>query len=127
MKPSSAKQKGRSHQQWIAKQLLKIAKVIAPDVDINEDDVVSTPMGVSGADIQLSTAARRVFNFDIEAKNVQRLNVWDAIKQCKANSKKGTPLLVIKKNHHEVWVALKWDDFAKIAWGVDPEIKDDEF
>ena len=90
MRPQSAKQKGRLAQQWVADQLLKIAKFVAPGVDITEDDIRSTAMGQSGVDIQLSTAARKIFNFDIEVKQVERLNIWDAIKQAKDNSRSAT-------------------------------------
>ncbi len=93
MKPSSAKQKGRALQQFVAKQLLNIARLVDPETDINEDDIRSTPMGVNGPDVQLSTAARKLVNYDVECKNVERPSFWACVEQTKLASKKGTPLL----------------------------------
>lgn len=119
MKAKSAKAKGRRHQQWLAAKLLKIARFLAPDVDIEPEDIVSTAMGVGGADIQLSTAARKIINIDWEAKNVQNLNIWAAIDQAVSNSKKGVPAVCFTKNGRSPWVAMSFKDFSKIVWGFE--------
>lgn len=57
-------------------------------------------MGESGIDIKLSAEARKRFNFAIECKNVEKINIWEAWEQAKINSEKEAliPLLFIKRN-----------------------------
>jgi hypothetical protein len=72
-------------------------------------------MGESGEDILLSPAARRVFPYSIECKNVERLNIWDAIEQCKGNAKGHTPLVVFKRNGHEPYAAIPFSHFISLV------------
>jgi len=65
----SRKQKGRRLQQAVRDLILENFKELEPD------DVRSTPMGVSGTDVQLSPAARRLFPYSTECKNTERLNI----------------------------------------------------
>ena len=67
MSPRSAKAKGRKLQQWVVEQLLNVFK------GLTNLDVRSTPMGVNGVDVQLSTAAFTRFSYDIECKNTERM------------------------------------------------------
>jgi len=105
MKPSSCKAKGRRFQQEIRSDLIK-------HLGINEGDILSTAMGQSGCDLYLSPAARTVFPYAVECKNVERLNVWEAWQQCHLNAGKVgmTPLLLITKNRSERLAVLRWDD-----------------
>lgn len=60
---------------------------------------MSTSMGAGGMDVQLSTIARELFPFAIEAKNTERVKVWESFDQAEANTPEGMqPLLVIKRN-----------------------------
>jgi len=114
MRPQSAKAKGRRLQQFIAQELLRIFP------HLSEDDIRSTSMGAGGEDIQLSSAARRCIPFSIEAKNQERLNVWAALDQAKANAPTNCePIVVLKKNSCKPHVLLSWDCFARMLSNVD--------
>jgi hypothetical protein len=108
MRPQSAKAKGRRFQQFVRDLLLRAAE------SLEEDDIRSTSMGASGEDILFSPAARKIYPYSIECKNVERLNIWDAIKQAKDNCKKYIPMVIFKKNNHEAWVAIPLSDFMKL-------------
>ena len=112
LKPASAKAKGRLLQQHIAKEVLRCFP------SLTEDDVRSTTMGANGTDVQLSRAARDAFPYSVECKAVEKLNMWAAWEQCKANVKQGdVPLLVCKKNRSEVLAVLPWPHFANMLAG----------
>jgi hypothetical protein len=105
----------------MADELMKIAKFLDPEAELDESDIKSTPMGVNGVDVQLSTGARKLVNFDIECKNVERPNFWGFIDQTIAASIKGKPMLISKKNGSDVWITLKWSDFKELAYGIKEE------
>lgn len=115
MKPSSAKAKGRRLQQLVRDHLL------ARFNGLTEDDVRSTPMGVAGDDIQLSSAAKSRIPYAFECKNQERVNVWDAIEQCRKRKREGDgseAVVVIKKNAFDPHVILPFSHFlALIAAG----------
>lgn len=55
-------------------------------------------MGVTGADVQLSEAAIKLFPYEIEAKNQESFTaIYKAYKQCTGHGNL-EPLLVIKMN-----------------------------
>jgi hypothetical protein len=89
---SSRTAKARRLQQWCRDQILESFP------QLTEDDVRSTPMGVSGPDVQLSTAAQEACPFEIEAKAQERLNLWAAWDQCETNAGDRQPLLIVKRN-----------------------------
>lgn len=104
MRPQSCKAKGRRLQQLIANDLLKLHP------HLTDDDVRSTSMGANGEDVQLSQAARAVLPYSFEAKNTERLNVWSALEQARANAPDGTdPIVVIKKNREKPHALVSWD------------------
>ena len=115
MRPSSAKQKGRSFQQYIRDILLKAAESLEPD------DIRSTSMGAGGEDIQLSPAARREYPYSIECKNVEKLNIWEAIKQAKENAGRHIPVVCFKRNRHEAWIAMPMQTFMERFHGLKKE------
>ena len=109
MKPQSCKAKGRRLQQMI------VADLLALFPHLGEDDVRSTSMGAAGEDIQLSNTARRAIPFSIEAKNQERVNVWNAMEQSRANAPAGVePVVVFKKNNEKPHVLLTWDCFKRL-------------
>ena len=82
---------------------------------LTSDDVRSTSMGAGGEDVQLSAAARRSIPFSIEAKNQEKLNVWNAIEQAHANAPPScTPIVVMKKNGSKPHVVISWDAFKEM-------------
>lgn len=75
--PQSAKAKGRRLQQWVRdKILLKIPGLRA-------GDVVSTPMGVNGTDIQLSPHALDILPIQTECKSNKSFAVYKIYEQAK--------------------------------------------
>ena len=107
MTPSSAKAKGRTLQQAVRKALLAAFPQLEPD------DVVSTPMGVQGSDIQLSPAARKVLPYQIECKNKATSQLHTYYNQAKTHGKY-EPLVIVKKNRAEVLVAMTLDHFLEL-------------
>ena len=112
MRPQSAKSKGRRFQQYIRDLLLKFA----PSLEM--DDVRSTAMGAGGEDIQLSPAARKIYPYTIECKNVERLNMWEAVDQAQAHAVKDgrghIPLVAFKKNGRDAWIAMPAEQFMEL-------------
>ena len=109
MRPQSAKAKGGRLQQFVVHELL------TKFPSLTEADVRSTSMGAGGEDVQLSSAAQRLFPYSIEAKNQERVNVWAALVQARSNAAKRTPLVVFKKNGEDPHVLLNWNHFIELA------------
>jgi hypothetical protein len=107
MRTSSCKAKGRRLQQEVRDSLLSVSK-------LHPDDIRSTPMGSSGEDIMLSPAARAKFPWSIECKNVEKLSIWSAIEQARANAKQNVPVVVFTKNHEEPQVAIPFEYFIRL-------------
>lgn len=107
MTPSSAKAKGRALQQAVRKLLLETFP------ELEGDDVVSTPMGVQGSDIQLSPAARKLLPYQIECKNKATSQLHTYYNQAKTHGSY-EPLVIVKKNRAEVLVAMKLDHFLQL-------------
>ena len=107
MKPQSAKAKGRRLQQQFRELLIE-------ELGIHPEDIESRSMGAGGEDLIMARAAREKFPYSIECKNVEKLNVWEAYKQAKENSKEHEPVVVMKKNNHNTLVVLDAEHFVKI-------------
>ena len=107
MKTQSAKAKGRRLQQWFRDLLIE-------KLDIHPDDVESRSMGAGGEDLIMARAAREKFPFSIEAKNQEKLNVWEAYKQASENSGDYEPLVVLKRNNHKPLVLIDAESFVKL-------------
>ena len=107
MKPSSCKAKGRALQDWIRLKLIE-------EFDMYEEDIKTAVMGESGEDIKMARAAREKFPFSIEAKNVEKLNVWEAYEQAKENAGKYEPIVVMKKNRKKPLVVIDAESFIKL-------------
>ena len=107
MKPQSAKNKGRVLQKWVRDQLIE-------QLDVHPEDIESRSMGAGGEDLIMARDARSKFPFSIECKNCQRLNVWEAYEQAKANSGNYEPIVVMKKNHKKPLVVVDAEYFIKL-------------
>ena len=80
---------------------------------LEEDDIKSQTMGMTGEDIVLSPAARKLIPYSFECKNVERLQMWQAIEQCETNKPEGTePAIVFKKNGKQPYVAIPLTTFC---------------
>ena len=108
MKTQSAKSKGRRLQQKVASDLLHHYPQLEPD------DVRSTSMGCGGEDVQLSPAARQVFPYSVECKNVERLNIWSALDQATANCGDATPIVIFRRNRSATYAVVPWDHFLQL-------------
>ena len=108
MKTQSAKAKGRNLQKWVVNKLIE-------EFDIHPEDIKSCSMGAGGEDVVMARAAREKFPFSVECKNVEKLNVWDAYEQAKANSSGYEPIVVMKKNHKKPLVVLDAENFISMV------------
>ena len=111
MRPQSAKSKGRRLQQKI------VADLYETFPELGDGDIRSTSMGAGGEDILLSAAARKLIPFSFEAKNQERVNIWEAYTQCKANCGKHAPAVVIKKNNFDMLCLVQWTTFLNLLKG----------
>ena len=107
IKTSSAKAKGRNLQNWVRDQIIKLFPELV-------NDIKSTPMGVTGTDIQLSPLAQGKIPLAIECKAQESISIWAAYEQAcegaKLENKKITkathvpnptlvePVLILKRN-----------------------------
>ena len=111
MKSSSAKAKGRKHQQWVRDHILALyPKNLLPD------DVRSTSMGAGGEDIQLSPTARHLFNYSIECKAHKSFSIYKIINQATENCPEGSePLAIIKADRQKPLAVVDAEHFFKLV------------
>ena len=104
----SSKAKGRRLQNYVR----DILREIYCD-SLQEDDIKSQTMGMTGEDIVLSPAAREIIPFSFECKNVERLQMWQAIDQCETNRPDySSPAVVFKKNGKQAYIAISFEVFC---------------
>lgn len=110
----SSKQKGRA-------AVLLVAEVLRRAFRWEHDDALVKATSMIGVDLHLSPRAQRDFAFAIEAKNVEKLNIWDALAQAEANAGGKPPIVFFKRANSKLFVALDADDFLRAlrAPGVD--------
>ena len=108
--PRSSKAKGRRLQNLVRD---KLREIYLPE--LHEDDIKSQTMGMTGEDIVLSPAAREICSFSFECKNVERLQMWQAIDQCEANKPDcSAPAIVFKKNGKDPYIAIPFEVFCNM-------------
>lgn len=106
---ASRKSKGRRLQNLIVERLYKKYS------NLEDGDIKPAIMGESGKDIKLSPAAKKIIPFDIEAKNQEKLQLWQMIKQAEDNSEDDRiPLVVFKRNHSKVYAILEFDKLLEL-------------
>ena len=109
MKTSSGKAKGRRLQNKIRDVLLEhFSDKLEPD------DIRSQIMGMSGEDIVLSPAARKLIPYSFECKNQEKLNIWSSLEQAESNSGDYPPVLIFKRNRSKTYVTIELDEFLKL-------------
>lgn len=110
MKTSSAKAKGRRLQQLVRDVLRRIGAKHG----LVDEDIESRGMGQNGTDLIISPAAKKCFNFAIECKNVEKLNVPTVFFEHFEKYPDATlKLLVHCRNRSEPLVTLRLEDFAE--------------
>jgi len=109
MSTRSAKAKGRKLQTWVAEKLLSLLK------NVTTLDIKSTPMGVNGVDVQLSTAAYNQFSYNIECKNTERMTtIYNYYEQAISHDNSGEPLLIIKMNRQKPLAIVDAEHFMEV-------------
>ena len=98
----TGKAKGRLGQQEIRDRLL------AEFPEFEPDDIKSTTMGDSGADIQLSPAARKRLNLAIEVKRRKDMGktFYDFMDQAKGHVKHGEDPVVFFRSDRKPWLVV---------------------
>ena len=71
-------------------------------------------MGMSGEDIVLSPAAKKVIPYSFECKNQERLNLWKSLEQAESNCEKRSPVLIFKRNRSKIYATIEFDDFIDL-------------
>lgn len=106
-----AKNKGRLGQQEIRDRLLEEFPEFEPD------DIKSTVMGDTGADIQLSPAARKKINLAVEVKRRKSLGktFYEYLDQARGHVKNGEdPVVFFRADRKEWLVMIDLDFFMKL-------------
>ena len=123
IKTSSAKAKGRNLQNWVRDQIVKLFPELV-------NDIRSTPMGVTGTDIQLSPLAQGKIPLAIECKAQESVSIWAAYEQACEGAKlenkkiaKATnapnpmqvePVLILKRNHKKPLAVVDAEYFLQL-------------
>ena len=108
MSAKSAKAKGRRLQNM----LRDVLRETFPQLE--EDDIKSQTMGMSGEDIVLSPAARKIIKYSFECKNVERLDLWKSLAQADGNSDDRDPVLVMKRNQSKTYAIVELNTFINL-------------
>jgi len=108
MNPKSVKAKGRKLQNLVRDVLRRSFP------SLEEDDIKSQTMGMTGEDIVLSPAAKKAIPYSFECKNVERLQFWATVEQAESNCESRIPAIVVKKNNRNPYIAIPLDSFIDI-------------
>ena len=112
IKVRSAKAKGMSFQKDMAEVISGLT-----GIPVEKDGLIeSRGSGQHGTDIILRGEARELFPYSVECKNVENLNLLDAISQAKENELPNTDWLIFhrRKTLKEDVVILGLDAFIKL-------------
>ena len=112
MKARSAKNKGRKLQNLVRDRLRFVYTEI-----LETNDIESQVMGMSGEDIVLSPAAKRVIPYSFECKNQERLNLWKSLEQAESNCEDRQPVLIFKRNRSKIYATIEFEHFIKLIGG----------
>lgn len=73
-------------------------------------------MGVSGEDIQLSQAARKLVPYQIECKNKATSQLHTYYDQAKSHGEH-EPLVIVKKDRSEILAVVRFEYFLELIKG----------
>jgi hypothetical protein len=112
----SSKAKGRGAVQAVKALLHEAFPELA------DDDLLVKATSMGGVDLHLSPRAAACFPWGIEAKCVEALNIWGALKQAELNADRKTlpPIVFFKRAHSEMFVALRASDFLQLYAQKEP-------
>ena len=118
IKPSSAKAKGRTLQQWVCRRVSDLINLPWGQ----DQPIESRPMGQAGVDVRLDREALVLFPWSVECKWQESWAVPAWIEQARKNLIKGTNwLLVIKRSRKKPVVVLEATVFFDILKRLDEE------
>tara|TARA_Y100001973_G_C5141514_1_gene303172 strand:+ start:501 stop:857 length:357 start_codon:yes stop_codon:yes gene_type:complete len=110
----SSKAKGRRLQNYVREALRMIfIEQWTKLPKLEDDDIKSQTMGMTGEDIVLSPAAKKIIPYSFECKNVEKLNIWSALEQAEDNCDGRTPVVVFKRNRSKTYVAIEFSEWLK--------------
>lgn len=72
-------------------------------------------MGAGGEDVQLSPAARRLFPYSVECKNLAKIAVFNYYEQSQTNAGDYEPLVVIKQNRSRPLAVIDFEHFMELV------------
>ena len=109
----NANQKGKRFERDVAKQLNNKFNT----------NVRRTPMSggmsIKGDIIDINPDSV-LYDYHWECKNQEKLNIWKALAQARADKPMGkTPVVVFTKNFEKDYIALQYDDFVNILLELD--------
>ena len=104
----SSKAKGRAGIQVVREALLAAAPWLS------DGDIFLKATSQLGVDLHLSPAARRWFKYGIEVKNVESLNIWQALKQAESQAGTDPAIVFFRRAHSPLYVALSAQDFLAL-------------
>lgn len=102
----AAKAKGRNLQKYVRD------KILEKFPQLTDLDCRSTSMGAGGADVQLSTAAKQLFNYEIECKSLAKVAVYKFYEQAKTHGN-SEAIVFVKQNGSKPLVIVDADYFFK--------------
>ena len=108
MTPQSSKSKGRRGQQLVRDAILKAFP------ELEADDVRITSMGQTGADIQLSPMAKKLFPYQVEVKAKAKSQIHTYMKQAMSHGDM-EPLVVVKMDRSIPLAIVSLDHFMKLV------------
>lgn len=120
---SSRKAKGRGLQQTVCEKFSEITNI---PWGYDNFEIQPRQMGGSGTDVILTGKAKDLLPFDVEAKNTEKVSLYDFIDQAKSNTTEGRDWLVVhKKNGNDPVAVLDLDRFLYYFsfWLIDKQSK----
>ncbi len=108
MSSKSVKAKGRRLQNFVRDKLREFFPVL------EDDDIKSQTMGMTGEDIVLSPHAKKLIPYSFECKNQEKLNIWTSMDQAEKNCPEDRdPVVVFTRNRKPTYVAMRFEDWCK--------------
>lgn len=107
----SAKNKGVRLQNEIVAAICARFPSLAPGIDVK-----GRTMGETGCDVLLSTPARVLFPFAVEARNQEAVNIWQAWEDAKRHAERErlNALAVIHRNRSDTLVVIDLATFLGV-------------
>lgn len=108
---------GRKGQKEVSDILLKHA--VRSNKELTEDDFRSNPMGAGGEDILLSSAARKIYPWNIEVKTQKNLTLERWMLQAKEHGNH-EPVVICRRNKTRgERVAIEWYACVRLDYLLD--------